>query len=73
MAKLNWEIHQPEYGYQFNVVANTRSDAIAAAQAKYLADTDWQRELVERETGFVRSPIPDYVAVKVGRRAQFWQ
>lgn len=64
MAKLNWEIHSP-YGHQFDVVANTRATAIAIAEAKYLEDMAWEDELVTLETGFVRSAIPEYRAIKI--------
>lgn len=71
MAKLKWEISRPGYGVQFDVVANTRTEAIGKAEAQYLADTAWELEVVGEpdDDGNVirRSPIPDYVAVKIGR------
>ena len=72
MAKLLWKIDRPEYGHQFNVEANTRADAIAKAEAQWLADTAWEAELVgavDEETGvpFTRTPVPTFVASKLGR------
>lgn len=71
MAKLVWEISRPGYGVQFNIVASTRSDAVAKAEAQYLRDTAWEDDLVgvADDDGRVisRSPIPDYVATKLGR------
>lgn len=72
MAKLNWTISRPGYGPQFDVEANTRADAIAIAESMWLADSAWEAEYVgkvDEDDGsvFKRSPIPDYVATKVGR------
>jgi hypothetical protein len=71
MAKLNWEISRPEYGVQFEITANTRSEAIGKAEAQWLADTSWEDELVgTTDDGgrvFARSPIPEFVATKLGR------
>jgi hypothetical protein len=71
MPKFNWKIARPEYGPQFNVEANTRVDAIASAEAKFLSDTAWEGELVgqvnDDGTVFTRSAIPTFTATKIGR------
>lgn len=69
MAKITWEIHRAEYGYQFEVVANTRSQAVAIAEGEWLKATDYENELVGEpdEDGviFTRSPIPQFTAKKI--------
>lgn len=69
MARLNWAISRPEYGFQFEVTANTRVEAIAKAEAKYLSDTSYEDDIVGNvmENGeiFTRSSIPDYTAKKI--------
>ena len=69
MAKLNWAISNPDYGYQFDVVANTRADAIAKAEAMYLADNNWQREYIgtldDDGVAFAFPSIPAYTAKKL--------
>lgn len=69
MAKLHWAIINPDYGHQFDVVANTRADAIAQAEAKYLADNAWEDDVVGEidDDGVIitRSPIPAYTAKKL--------
>lgn len=71
MPKLNWEISQPGYGPQFNITANTRSEAIGKAEAQYMADHAWENEVVgeldDDGTPIARSPIPEYTAAKLGR------
>ena len=71
MAKLNWEISRPGYGVQFEVVANTRSEALGKAEAQFLLDTAWELEVVGTTDDdgdvFYRSPIPEYDATKLGR------
>ena len=68
MAKITWEIFREGYGAQCEIVANTRSDAIAKAEAQYLADTDFETELVgvlnDDGTVFARSPVPTFTAKK---------
>lgn len=73
MAKIKWEISRAGYGVQYEVVASTRADAIAIAQAKYLEFTSYEEELIG-STGpdgdmapFTRSHIPEYTAAKLGR------
>ena len=70
MAKINWEISREGYGVQYEIVASTRSDAILKAGAQYLSDTDYEVELVgsanDDGTLFVRSPIPEFKAKKLG-------
>lgn len=69
MAKLTWEISREGYGVQFEVVANTRSNAIANAEARFLFDTAWEDEVVGQvaDDGVVitRSPIPEFKAKKL--------
>ena len=71
MAKLKWEINRPGYGVQGQVVANTRADAIAAAESQWLRDTAWEEDVVgeKLDDGSVisRSPIPTFTANKLGR------
>ena len=71
MAKINWQISQEDYGPQFEVVANTRADAIAIAEAGFLELTACQAELVgsfnDDGTPFTRSPVPTFTAKKLYR------
>ena len=67
--KIEWEIRRKGYGLQGTFTAPTRALALAAAEAKWLADTDYQNDMVGRimEDGSVyeRSPIPEFTAHKV--------
>ena len=69
MAKITWEISREGYGFQVAVVANTRADAIASAEAQWLQERDWETELVgtlnDDGTVFARSPVPVFTAKKV--------
>lgn len=71
MAKIKWQISRLGYGPQCEVVANTRTQAIGIAEAKYLSLTDYQNEFIgsfnDDGTAFTRSPIPEYTAEKLGR------
>lgn len=71
MAKLNWSISRPGYGHQFDVVANTRADAVAAAEIQFRQDMAWFEELVgqiDDEGNVITRPLtPDFVATKIGR------
>jgi len=68
MAKLNWAISS-EYGYNFDLIANTREDAIRKAEVIYLNETSWEEEYIgqlnEDGSPFIRSPIPTYTASKI--------
>jgi len=68
MAKLNWAISS-EYGYNFDVTASTRDEAILKAEAIYLNETSWEEEYIgqlnEDGSPFVRSPVPTYIAKKI--------
>lgn len=56
MAKLNWEISRPDYGRQGIIVANTRANAIAIAEAEHLKQQrNWEH----------CNPIPAFTAKKV--------
>ena len=69
MAKLTWEIHRAEYGYQGEVVANTRAQALAIAESEWLKATDYENDLVGEPDDdgviFTRSPIPHFTAKKI--------
>lgn len=69
MAKLNWEIYRSDYGYQFNIVANTRSEAISKANAHWLSIMDWEIDLIgqidEEGNVYQRSEVPAFTAKKV--------
>jgi hypothetical protein len=60
MAKLNWEIHHPDYGRQGIIVANTRANAIAIAEANHLAQQGIWGPYVQH-----CYPIPAFTAKKV--------
>lgn len=59
MAKIKWTVIRPEYGPQCTVVAPTRSQALAMAEAYWLDMT--------RLPGISAEPVPEFVVRKVGR------
>ena len=69
MAKLNWQISNDGFGPQFEVVANTRADAIAAAEARYLSERrDDYAYYTERYGDWDvvdSSPIPTFTAKRI--------
>lgn len=67
--KIEWEIRRAGYGPQGKIIAPTRTMALADAEAQWLADTDYENDLVgqiqEDGSVFTRSPIPEFTAHKV--------
>lgn len=59
MRKIKWDIQHPEFGSQGVIVANTRLDAIAKAQANHLAQNASYGEFNPH------TPIPAFTAIKV--------
>ena len=60
MKKINWEISREGYGPQREVVASTRSLALATAEAEWLKDNSWQNEILGG-----RPEMPDFTARKI--------
>lgn len=69
MAKIKWQVSKEGYGVQFEVIKNTRSDAIAYAEALYMQETAFEDELIgsinEDGSLFERSKVPVFTAKKV--------
>ena len=67
MAKLTWQIIQPEYGTYTTLVAPTRALAVAIAESEWLKDNAWAREMdgtTDPDTGemYHMPCIPTFIA-----------
>ena len=59
MAKIKWNIVDPDYGSQGIIVASTRIDAIALAEANHQRRNNSYGEFNPK------TPIPAFTAIKV--------